>query len=167
MSGDVQTATTGQALEIKIAHLGLIQGVVGRMSSSSLALKSLAVTVGAATIAASSTQWTETWVLAGVGGLPVAVFWALDAYYLHIERAFRCLYDAVRRDEPIDPFTMDSRPFRKRVASPLQVAFTASVCPPYVAVVLILLLVAVFAGGGSAKSEGPNTNERLVLPQGQ
>ena len=40
---------------------------------------------------------------------PVLAFWWLDAYFLHMERRFRALYDRVRafREEEID-FSMDT-----------------------------------------------------------
>jgi phage FluMu protein gp41 len=43
-------------LEQKIAHLGMIQGVIGRMASDSQTLKTLAITVAAAIIALGQTQ---------------------------------------------------------------------------------------------------------------
>jgi hypothetical protein len=45
---------------------------------------------------------------------PALMFWALDAFFLTLERRFRSLYDHVRSlDESQIDFTMNTEPFKK------------------------------------------------------
>ncbi|RWP30695.1 hypothetical protein [Mesorhizobium sp.] len=146
-------------LEQKIAHLGMIQGVIGRMASDSQTLKTLAITVAAAIIALGQTQGATATTALGqtqsaepsylplIAVLPILIFWGLTARQLHVERAYRRLYDAVRLDEEISGFSMDWREFRKQVAGPFRLAFSLSVASPYIGVVIILVAVWLYSGG--------------------
>lgn len=140
-------------LEQKIAHLGMIQGVIGRMASDTQTLKTLAITIAAAIIALGQTQGatpsgsTPSY-LPLIAVFPILIFWGLTGKQLHVERAYRRLYDAVRLDEEISPFSMDWREFRHQVAGPLRLAFSWTVALPYIGVVIIL--VAVWHYGGHA-----------------
>ncbi|WP_271895909.1 hypothetical protein [Candidatus Phyllobacterium onerii] len=155
------------ALDQKIAHLQMIQGVIGRMASDAQNLKTLAIAVAAAIIALGQTAGGITPWLAVVGTFPIVIFWWLNARYLHIERAYRHLYDLVRTDQPVEAFLMDWRSYRTAVASPLKIAFTQSVLFPYAAVIMILLLIASFAWGGASDKNGANVDGRPISRQVQ
>lgn len=86
--------------EDKRKHLDMIQAIITRMAGNSFLLKGWSVTVGSGLIAlAAGTK--HPWV-AVVALLPSAVFWALDAYYLAVERRYRALFAAVA-DRQTDP----------------------------------------------------------------
>lgn len=96
-------------MEEKIRHLEAIQGVINRQANNSLAIKFLTGTITAAVIANISniTPSASWWMLAAPGVLPGIVFCFLDAMYLRQEQMFRKLYDAVRRNDFSDPFSMN------------------------------------------------------------
>ena len=75
-------------------YLCLIQNVIDRMSSTSAIIKGFAATVITG-IAALSLTSIDKWVLL-LSFLPVLSFFALDIYYLSLERRFRYLYELVR-----------------------------------------------------------------------
>lgn len=143
----------------KIAHLELVQGVVSRMASNGLAVKSLAVTVTAAVVAISASQGatppgptgaidsssTSAQLLALCSVLPIGVFWVLDAYYLRIERAFRCLYDAIRTGADVEPFSMRVEQYKAQLPSTLRIALSTPAMVTYLVLALLLILVAVVA----------------------
>ena len=153
-----------QSLEIKIAHLGLIQGVIARMAGDGQTMKTLAITIAAAIVALAPNGGNLAVWLALTGMLAVGVFWWQTSYHLHIERAYRCLYDQVREDAAVPPFTMDWRNYRDEVDSPQRLAFTSSVFVPFggmIAVLFVLLLITIF--GTEAKPlQGANTNGAVV-----
>jgi hypothetical protein len=127
----------------QIAHLDMVQSVVGRMSSHGLAIKSVAVTMAVAVLAfaVQGNGSGSVALLALAGALPIVIFWLLDAYYVRIERAYRCLFDAIRAAEPVDPFTMDFHPFLSRVGGVPRVAVSSWSMALYPAL-LVLLFVA-------------------------
>ena len=88
----------------KVAHLGLIHGVITRMAGESARMKQLGlVTIGAL---GSVAQATASWPLALVAVVITAVFWGLDAKYLAQERWYRELYDRVRASDGPADFVM-------------------------------------------------------------
>ena len=93
--------------EGKIAHLGMVQGIINRMASNSFALKALAVTIAAAIIALTGTQVSSLSTTSYVGIFPVLVFWHMDAKYLRLERLYRRLYDHIRNDKDVEAFSMN------------------------------------------------------------
>lgn len=80
----------------KIAHLGLIQGVIARMAGNLFYLRGWVITL----IAGILVLLTQT----GSGKLPIiflsgviVIFWGYDGYFLALERKYRDLYDKVRQ----------------------------------------------------------------------
>lgn len=89
----------------RIKHLEMIQAVVSRLAGNAFLVKGWAVTIGGAFFGFAVSRNDSQ--LALVGLVPVALFWGLDAYFLHAERLFRELYERVRScDESILPFFM-------------------------------------------------------------
>ncbi len=95
-------------MEAKLKHLEFIQAVINRMSSNSFLFKGWAITLAAGmfTLATSTSQ--QILVLAGV--VTTCLFWAIDGYYLSIERRYRELFQKVadKNNEEVD-FTMTLR----------------------------------------------------------
>lgn len=133
------------------AHLAMIQGVVNRMASNSFALKALAVTIAAASIALTNAG--QSAVSAYSGFLPVLVFWLMDAKYLRLERLYRKLYDHIRTAQESEAFSMDTSQFNGNVSSTLRTAFSWSVIWFYMAVA-VALLAASWLVQASASQQG-------------
>jgi hypothetical protein len=128
--------------QARIAHLQMIQSVIARMAGNCFALKAASVTLttgAVALLSAAKSASSPYYVVAGV--LPIVTFWWLDAKYLQLERLYRQLYDAVRRNEASEPFAMDTRPYVTKVASVRRIAWSWSVAGIY-AVLLAVLVVA-------------------------
>lgn len=156
-----------QTLEIKIAHLGIIQGVIARMAGDGQTMKTLAITISAAIVAIAPVGgWTAV-VLAVTGLTALVFFWWQTAYHLHVERAYRCLYDQVREDKPVPSFTMDWRDYRSQVDNPLKLAFTPSVLIPFAGmfVILIVLIGITVAGVLATQSNGANSDGPVIEQQ--
>ena len=103
-------------MEKKLAHLGMIQGVVNRLSTNSFLLKGWSVVLVSAlfALAVGGTQIHFVY----LAYFPAFAFWVLDGYFLHQERLFRKLYDRVRGldEEEID-FSMDTTIVKNQVVS--------------------------------------------------
>lgn len=95
----------------KSDHLNMIQSVITRMASNSLQVKCWCITIVSATIILSRSSIIATCVL------PVLLFFCLDVRYLSLEKAYRDLYDEVRKkdDSSID-FSMEYKPVSKMKA---------------------------------------------------
>lgn len=106
----------GDFLEARIKHLDMVQSVIARLGSNGFVVKGWAVTVAGAFLGFGITRENSWLALAGV--LPTCLFWFLDASFLRSERAFRILFEHVRRGRA-EPFSMDA-------TSP---AFLASIDP--------------------------------------
>lgn len=94
-------------MDMRTAHLQMLQAVIGRMANASLLFRGWAITLVAGVFALSKTDTDRLFFL--LAYFPILAFWVLDGYYLSRERAFRDLYDAVRvkkTDEEVD-FSMD------------------------------------------------------------
>ena len=95
-------------LQAKIAHLGFIQAIITRMGLNSFLLKGWSVTLVAAIFALAAKQADRRFVL--LAFFPIAVFWLLDAFFLHQEKLFRRLYELVALDKvDSDQFTLDTK----------------------------------------------------------
>jgi hypothetical protein len=89
-------------MDAKLKHLEFLQGVISRMATNSFLFKGWAITIaaGISAFAAADTK---------AGALVIALastlmFWALDGYYLWLERCFIALYTkvAAAKDDAID-----------------------------------------------------------------
>ncbi len=92
-------------MDAKLKHLEFIQSVISRMATNSFLFKGWAITIaaGLSAFAAADTK---------AGALSIAlvstfIFWALDGYYLWLERCFIALYGNVAtKDESSIDFSM-------------------------------------------------------------
>lgn len=127
---------------IRIAHLTMLQGVITRMGANSFTLKALAATFGSAAVAVVATVGTPSPYYAVAAIVPMIIFWLMDAQYLRLERAYRKLYDHVRKGEKVEAYNLEATPFMKDTASVLRLAFSWSVSWFYMAILLSLGAVA-------------------------
>ena len=84
--------------EDKRKHLEMIQAVIARMGSNSFLFKGWSVTIIAAVAALAGGDTNPVLMLIPV--VSTLLFWAVDAYYLMLERAFRKLYEKVTVTNP-------------------------------------------------------------------
>ncbi|MEN0061086.1 MAG: hypothetical protein AAGA48_02995 [Myxococcota bacterium] len=111
-------------------HLELIQSVVGRLANNSFSLKSWSIAILSALIAgASSIQADAQPFLGWLTLLITLLFWGLDAYYLRQERLFRKLYDAVRKGQTDERYTMNIQPYTGDVSPWLMTFFSVTLLP--------------------------------------
>lgn len=146
------TEKTPESESIKIAHLTLLQGVITRMGSNSFTLKALSASFGSAAVAVMATVDKPSIYYAISALIPILIFWLMDAQYLRYERAYRKLFDKVRRGEEVDAYDLNAAPFMGNFSAVLRLAFTWSVALFYIAILTGFAVVAVliFQGVGDA-----------------
>lgn len=67
-------------------HIQILQSIIGRMASNSANCKTWCITIVAAILALAVDKGSTQMVL--VAGIPVLLFFLLDAYYLSLEKHF-------------------------------------------------------------------------------
>jgi hypothetical protein len=98
-------------MEAKLKHLEFIQATISRFNSNSFLVKGWAITLVSALFALAAKDANQLYVF--IVYISVPSFWVLDAYYLSLERQYRCLYAAVSQKEAEDiDFSMDASGFR-------------------------------------------------------
>jgi hypothetical protein len=112
----------------------MIQSVVNRLAGNSFTLKSWSITIVSALFALAVKDANGCY--AAVALFPALCFWGLDAYYLHQERLFRALHDAVARDmakpgvQPSIPlFSLTTGPVTDKVDSWFRTLWSRTVFP--------------------------------------
>lgn len=140
VKGEVAVEGEGSSVDEKIAHLQMVQGIISRMAGNSFLTKGWSVTLVAALFALAAADTKPDFVY--LAYFPAASFWSLDAFFLWQERLFRKLYDHVRAlpAEKVD-FSMDTSPFRDKVAQPVAVAFSVTLLLFHGTVVAAILVV--------------------------
>ncbi len=125
----------------EIAHLGMVQNVITRMASNSFALKAVTVTLTAGVLAFTGAVTDPSPKILLAALVPIVMLWGLDAQYLRLERLFRRLYDAIRRGEVEEPFSMDITPYAPVEQHVIRIAVSYSVVAFYAPIVLVLLVL--------------------------
>lgn len=89
-------------MENKLKHLEFIQNIITRMNTNSFQIKGMSITITAALLALTASDYNILYV--SIVYFSLFVFWGLDAYYLSQEKGYRKLYDEVRglTNEQID-----------------------------------------------------------------
>jgi hypothetical protein len=80
-------------MEAKLKHLEFIQAAISRMATNSFLFKGWAITI-ATTLSAFAAVNTKAALLA-IAVVSTVMFWALDGYYLWLERGFADLHATV------------------------------------------------------------------------
>jgi hypothetical protein len=122
-------------MEAKLQHLQFIQAVIARMATNSFLFKGWAITIvaGLSAFAAADTK-KALLVIALVSTL---MFWALDGYYLWLERCFISLHKLVAaKDEAAIDFNMTpSKP--DPVRTWLKTCMRPHLCAFYGAIIIV------------------------------
>ena len=137
-----------RTLEAKLKHLEFIQLTITRMAANSFILKGWSVTlISALAVLAQKDTNPKFWMIAL---LPALTFWGLDGYFLRRERLFRHLYNAVRkkREYEID-FDLNPTMFENNTDTWLRCVFSKTLGFFYAAVLVSVVLIALFAYGGN------------------
>jgi hypothetical protein len=89
-------------MERKLKHLEFIQAVISRMANNSSLFKGWAVTIAAAMSAFAAVESRVA--LLTIAIVSTAMFWAMDGYYLWLERGFVDLHKrvALKKEDEID-----------------------------------------------------------------
>jgi hypothetical protein len=94
--------------EQRLKHLEFIQAMITRMAGNSMAAKSWSVALTSALVGLATAQTANPrFVILAL--VPPVVFWAIDGYYLYLERCYRDRFDEVRhvKDEEWKGFEME------------------------------------------------------------
>lgn len=94
-------------------HFELIAAVIGRMANASSQAKGWSITLAGAAFGVAVIRDNSLLILLGIAGL--VAFAVIDVRYLHLEKSFRDLHDAVL-ENTVPPMSMDtgSLPNRSR-----------------------------------------------------
>lgn len=151
-------------VQMRLAHLAMIQAVIGRMATYSASVKTFCVTLVAAIIALTSSGKAEPWLPSLMLAI-VLIFAVLDAYYLGLERAFREHYaEVVDRDLGLaHDLHISAR--TTAVAAIRKAIFSVSVLGFFVPLALILFIALSLASGAAEK--GPSREEKAESAVGQ
>jgi hypothetical protein len=89
-------------VEAKLKHLEFIQAVISRMATNGFLFKGWAITIAAALSAFGAVETKAT--LLTIALISTTMFWALDGYYLWLERGFIDLHKqvAAKSDAHVD-----------------------------------------------------------------
>lgn len=121
--------------EKQVKHLEMIQAVITRMATNGFAIKgwsTVLITVSLAFLGKDG-QPQYAWICF----FPIMVFWALDAYFLSLERAFRELYNAVRKGSRHD-FDLTPPPWKPYMLHSLR---RPAISPIYLMLIAVTILV--------------------------
>ena len=138
---------------MRLAHLGMIQGIILRISGFSAASKNFCITIIAAIIAVAFQKQLPELIWAGVG--VVVMFALLDTYYLTVERNFRHLYEACAARPLADAGDLSLR------APPLSIwqfvhgLHSASVAFFYALLLVVVIALLYVAGHVRTETERP------------
>ena len=131
-------------MENKQSHLGMIQGVVNRLSHNSFLLKGWSVILVSAMFALAAKDAKVVFIY--LAYFPAISFWGLDGYFLHQERLFRALYDHVRSlDEKDVDFSMNTSIVKEKVASWSAVTLSKTLVVFHGVILATIILVMCFA----------------------
>jgi hypothetical protein len=155
VSNDVGTTgydlTDNQDRDDRRKHLELVSAVVARMATASAAAKGWSITLAGAAFGVAIVR--DKWYLILLGILALILFGILDGFYLHNEKRFRDLYDAIAIDNAVTPLSMDLSGVKPRSRNESLVSW--SVLGFYGPLVLggLVLLAAALCHAGSEASE--------------
>lgn len=85
-------------MDSKLKHLEMIQAIINRMASNSFLFKGWSITIIAGLTAFAAKDSNRYLIIVSIAA--TLMFWAVDAYYLMLERAFRDLYKVVAKKDP-------------------------------------------------------------------
>lgn len=139
------------------SYLNMLQAVITRVANNSAACKTWCISLLSAIMVLSADKSRAD--LVWIGGIPVLLFFVLDAYYLGLERQFRDIFGAFIRKLHFGNAACDDlfmmAPRAGRGVTSLQIARAAasmSVWPFYSLLAVLIVIVRNWLGlaGGNA-----------------
>ena len=119
----------------KTEYLNMIQKVIDRMANNSLQIKCWSIAIVTA-FAALSNDW-----IVAISIVPLVLFCFMDARYLSMERAYRELFEAVRKkDESEIDFLMDYEEYDKGIWKTM---FTWWILAFYIVLVSVVSIITI------------------------
>ena len=85
-------------MDVKIKQLEMLQAVINRMASNPFVFKGWSVTIIAGLSAFATSDSNKKLLM--VAFLATLLLWAVDAYYLSLERQYRLLYEKRAKQKP-------------------------------------------------------------------
>lgn len=129
-------------MDSKLKHLEFIQGVINRLSTNSFLLKGWSVILISALFALSASNSNVAFVL--LAYIPAVVFWALDGYFLSLERDYRRLFETVRKRDNADiDFSMNIKDLEKEKHPWLSSTLSKTLIPFHCSLIGAILVVMV------------------------
>jgi lipoprotein signal peptidase len=121
-------------------HLELVSAIVNRMAGASSTAKGWAITIAGAAFGVAAVR--DSWYLFVLGIVGLVAFGVIDGLYLHNEKKFRDLYDAIVHHNSIAPLSMDTSglPVRSKNRSYLSWSVFGFYVPLIVAGVVLLIV---------------------------
>ena len=122
-------------------HIDLVETQILRMSENSKQMKTwcFALVTGVVGIYVQTNNWRFLW----IGFIAIFLFAWLDAYYLLLERKFRCVYKDIVRDA-ISPYDMPLDNYTKGVKNHLDPIISVSIWPFYLIAIIVLAILLKF-----------------------
>jgi hypothetical protein len=127
--------------EEELKHLEMIQSAIMRMAGNSFNMKAWTVGIASTALALTSKEGAIGALLAAAVGV---AFCFLDAYYLRQERLFRRLYNAVRLRKSVDPFDMDTAPYKEDVDGFLRTMCSRTVLGFYGPLLVVIVCIGIY-----------------------
>ena len=127
-------------MEKKLKHLDFLQLVITRMNVNSFLLKAWTVTLVSALFAFATKDTNIKYVL--ITYISTPLFWALDGYYLSLERQYRALYNIVREKNESDiDFDLNASRYNKGKDTWVNSIFSLTLILFYGTLMLITLII--------------------------
>lgn len=127
-------------MDVKIKQLEMLQAVINRMASNSFVFKGWSVTIIAGLSAFATSDSNKKLLL--VAFLATLLLWAVDAYYLSLERQYRLLYEKWAKQKPKEISLSMKLPEYSKLKSWLKALF-APVLLGFYGVASVLIVVTV------------------------
>jgi hypothetical protein len=127
-------------MEKKLKHLDFLQLVITRMNVNSFLLKAWTVTLVSALFAFAAKDTNIRYVL--ITYISTPLFWALDGYYLSLERQYRALYNIVKEKNENDiDFDLNASPYNKGKDTWVSSIFSVTLILFYGTLMLITFII--------------------------
>lgn len=127
-------------MSAKHTHLGMIQGIVNRLSSNSFLLKGWTVLLVSVLFALSAKDKNVWFVF--LSFFPLISFWLLDGYFLWQERLFRALYDHVRLlDEDKIDYSMNVNMVNRKDITWIRSCFSKTILSFHLVIFLSIVII--------------------------
>ena len=132
-------------------HMDYVQAVITRLANNSFLMKGWALTLSSALLGFAVTQKQAGLALTAL--VPAMAFWALDTYYLRLERAFRNMYADIAA-KTLRDFKIEPKPYVEK--QPWKIGLSISLAIFYLTVIALTVVVAIILAIAAVTTTGQN-----------